>query len=257
MDIATLIGILLGFGLLASATAAGSSLSAFIDVPSLLIVLGGTVSATLMMENLSNVMGALRVARHALFHRASDHAATIQNILELSNIARKSGVLALAGVEVSDPFLAKGVRLAALGLDRDEIRETLSGELAAMRQRHLRGQKMFKFMGNSAPAMGMIGTLIGLVQMLQSLNDPTRIGPAMAVALLTTLYGAVTAFLICNPIAAKLERRSAEESASMNAVIEGIDAIVKGHNSHVIKDKLQARLAPKDRPSDPDLIEAA
>ena len=93
----------------------------------------------------------------------------------------------------------------------------------------------------------MIGTLIGLVQMLQTLNDPTRIGPAMAVALLTTLYGAVTAFLICNPIAAKLERRSAEESANMTVVIEGIDAIVRGHHTEVIQDKLQARLAPKDR----------
>src|SRR5687768_6597885 len=106
MDIATLIGILLGFGLLASATASGSALSAFIDLPSLLIVFGGTIAATLMMENLSNVVGALRVARHALFHRASDSVATIQKILELSNVARKSGVLALADVEVSDAFLA-------------------------------------------------------------------------------------------------------------------------------------------------------
>jgi chemotaxis protein MotA len=255
MDVATLIGILLGFGLLASAIAT-DSLAAFVDAPSLLIVLGGTIAATLMMESLSNVVGAFRVARHALFHRASDSVATIQKILELSNVARKSGVLALADVRVSDPFLAKGVRLAVGGLDRDEIRETLSVELVAMKQRHLRGQKMFKFMGSTAPAMGIIGTLIGLVQMLQTLNDPARIGPAMAVALLTTLYGAVTAFLICNPIAAKLERRSAEESASMNVVIEGVDAIVKGHNAHVIKDKLQARLAPKDRPSDPDLLEA-
>jgi len=226
-------------------------------VPSLLIVLGGTVAATLMMESLSNVVGAFRVAKHALFHRGSDSVATIQKILELSNIARKSGVLALAEVEVGDAFLAKGVRLAVGGLPRDEIRETLSGELMAMRQRHLRGQKMFKFMGGTAPAMGMIGTLIGLVQMLQTLNDPTRIGPAMAIALLTTLYGAVTAFLICNPIAAKLERRSSEESANMNVVIEGVDSIVKGHNSGMIKDKLQARLAPKDRPSGSDLIEAA
>ena len=257
MDVATLVGILLGFGLLTSATATSSSLSAFVDVPSLLIVLGGTISATLMMENMSNVVGAFRVARHALFHRGSDSLATIRKILELSNVARRSGVLALADVEVNDPFLAKGVRLAVGGLDREEIRETLCAELVAMKQRHLRGQKMFKFMGATAPAMGMIGTLIGLVQMLQTLNDPARIGPAMAIALLTTLYGAVTAFLICNPIAAKLERRSAEESANMNVVIEGVDSIVKGHNAGVIKDKLQARLAPKDRPHDPDLSEAA
>lgn len=251
MDLATLIGTLLGLGLLATATALGSSLSAFVDGPSLLIVLGGTAAATLMMENLRNVAGALAVARHAVFHPTSDPAATIRHIVELSTLARRSGVLSLSGVEIADPFLAKGVRLAVLGLAREEIRETLGAELAAMRQRHLRGQKMFRFMGATAPAMGMIGTLIGLVQMLQTLSDPASIGPAMAVALLTTLYGAVIAFLVCNPIAAKLERRSAEESAHMNVVIEGIDSIVKGHDAFLIQDKLQARLAPKDRENDP------
>ncbi|HEU4581264.1 MAG TPA: MotA/TolQ/ExbB proton channel family protein [Polyangiaceae bacterium] len=247
MDVATLIGSVLGFGLILSATALSGRLAAFIDLPSLLIVVGGTLATTLLMESLGNVAGALRVARQTLFHRGSDCVATIQRIVELSHTARHKGVLALADVEVEDPFLAKGLRLAVSGLDRDEIRETLNAELVSMKQRHLRGQRMFKFMGSTAPAMGMIGTLIGLVQMLQTLNDPTHIGPAMAVALLTTLYGAVTAFLVCNPIAAKLERRSAEESANMTVVIEGIDSIVRGHHTEVIQDKLQARLAPKDR----------
>jgi chemotaxis protein MotA len=247
MDVATLIGSVLGFGLLLGATALSGRLAAFIDLSSLLIVFGGTLATTLLMESLSNVLGALRVARQTLFHRGSDCVSTIERIVELSHTARHKGVLALADVEVEDAFLAKGLRLAVAGLDRDEIRETLNAELMSMKQRHLRGQRMFKFMGSTAPAMGMIGTLIGLVQMLQTLSEPSRIGPAMAVALLTTLYGAVTAFLVCNPIAAKLERRSAEESANMTVVIEGIDSIVRGHHTEVIQDKLQARLAPKDR----------
>jgi len=250
MDIATLIGSVLGFGLLLGATALSGSLAAFFDLPSLMIVLGGTLAATFLIETLSNVAGALKVARHALFHRGSDCVETIQRILELSHTARHKGVLALEDAEVEDVFLAKAVRLAVSGLDREEIRETLNAELVSMKQRHLRGQRMFKFMGTTAPAMGMIGTLIGLVQMLQTLNDPSRIGPAMAIALLTTLYGAVIAFLVCNPIAAKLERRSAEESANMSVVIEGVDSIVRGHHATVIQDKLQARLAPKDRPSE-------
>jgi chemotaxis protein MotA len=116
-----------------------------------------------------------------------------------------------------------------------------------MKQRHTRGQKLFKFMGSTAPAMGMIGTLIGLVQMLQNLSDPSSIGPAMAVALLTTFYGAVVAFVVCNPMAEKLERRTSEETANMTVVIEGVDSIVKGHNASVIKEKLEARLAPGQR----------
>jgi chemotaxis protein MotA len=250
MDFATLIGSVLGFGLLLGATALSGSLSAFFDLPSLMIVIGGTLAATFLIESVRNVVGALRVAQHAFFYRSSDCVETIQHIVELSQTARHKGVLALADAQVEDTFLAKGIRLAVSGLDREEIRETLNAELVSMKQRHLRGQRMFKFMGSTAPAMGMIGTLIGLVQMLQTLNDPTRIGPAMAVALLTTLYGAVTAFLVCNPIAAKLERRSAEESANMSVVIEGVDAIVRGHHATVIQDRLQARLAPKDRPAE-------
>ena len=250
MDIATVIGTILGFGLLIGAILLDGTLGAFFNVPGLLVVVGGTIAATFMMESMQNVVGTMKVAKNTLFNKGSDSIATIQKILELSNTARREGILALETVVVDDPFLAKGLRLAVDGLPREEIRETLTVELVAMRQRHTRGQKMFKYMGTTAPSMGMIGTLIGLVQMLQTLDDPAAIGPAMAVALLTTLYGAVMAFLMCNPIAEKLERRTAEETANMTVVIEGVDSIVKGHNAAVIKDKLQARLPPKDRPTE-------
>jgi chemotaxis protein MotA len=189
----------------------------------------------------------LKVAAQTLTEKSRSASETLQSILQLSNVARHEGVLALQAEVVTDPFIAKGVRMAVEGLDREEIRDTLMVELVSMRQRHVRGQKMFKFMAGTAPSMGMIGTLVGLVGMLSKLEEPSKIGPAMAVALLTTLYGAILSFVVFGPIAEKLERRTAEETAIMTMVIEGVDSIVKGQNVSVIKDKLQARLAPKDR----------
>lgn len=247
MDIATPIGIVVAFGLIIGSILLGGSLSSYIDIPSTLIVLGGTIAAALIAESLPNVIGSIKVAKNTFKMPAGDAAASIEVIVKLSNIARREGVLALENEKVDDPFLAKGVRMAVDGVPQEEIRETLSAELVAMKARHSRGQKLFRFMGATAPSMGMIGTLIGLVQMLQSLEDPAAIGPAMAVALLTTMYGAIVAFVICNPIAEKLEVYGKQEGGNMTVIIEGIDSIVKGHNAMVIKDKLEARLAPGDR----------
>lgn len=250
MDIATLLGLVLAFGLIIASIMMGGSITLFIDIPSVLMVFGGTVAATFIMESMGNVLGAMKVAKNALTQKGSNPAQTIQTILELSNTARREGILALENQKVDDPFLAKGLRLAVDGLPREEIREALTVELVSMKQRHVRGQKLFKFMAATAPSMGMIGTLVGLVNMLANLENPSAIGPAMAVALLTTFYGAVIAFVVCGPIAEKLERRTADETANMTIVIEGVDSIVKGHNAAVIKDKLQARLAPNDRPEE-------
>jgi chemotaxis protein MotA len=250
VDIATLLGLVLAFGLIIASIMMGGSLTLFIDIPSVLMVFGGTVAATFIMESMGNVLGAMKVAKNAITQKGSNPALTIQTILELSNTARREGILALENQKVDDPFLAKGLRLAVDGLPREEIREALTVELVSMKQRHVRGQKLFKFMASTAPSMGMIGTLVGLVNMLANLENPSAIGPAMAVALLTTFYGAVIAFVVCGPIAEKLERRTADETANMTIVIEGVDSIVKGHNAAVIKDKLQARLAPNDRPEE-------
>ncbi len=250
MDIATILGYVLAFGLIIGAIMMGGSLGGFIDVPSVLIVVGGTISVAFIMESMGNVLGAVKVAKNTLTQKGSNPSETIKTILELSNTARREGILALENQKVDDEFLAKGLRLAVDGLPREEIRETLTVELVSMRQRHVRGQKLFKFLAATAPSMGMIGTLVGLVNMLSNLEDPASIGPAMAVALLTTLYGAIMAFVVCGPIAEKLERRTADETANMTIVIEGVDAIVKGHNAAVIKDRLQARLAPNQRPAE-------
>jgi chemotaxis protein MotA len=247
MDLATLIGIVLAIGLILGSIIMGDALPAFIDLPSALIVVGGTIATTLTMERMENVIGAFKVAKNAIFQPGGDVVKTVQVILELSATARRSGILELEKVEIEDPFLAKAVRMAVDGLSQEQITETLRGELVALRQRHLRGQKLFKFMASTAPAMGMIGTLIGLVQMLRALDDPAAIGPSMAVALLTTFYGAVIAFVFCGPIAEKLERRTQEETANMAMVIEGVASIVMGQNPAVIQDKLEALLPPAQR----------
>ncbi|MFK7988488.1 MAG: motility protein A [Sandaracinaceae bacterium] len=251
MDIATLIGIVLGFGLIIGSILIGGSLGAFIDIPSLLIVIGGTIAATLIMERLQHVLGAVKVAMNAFKGgKTVSTSDTIKRIVELSAIARREGVLALEKEEVEDVFLAKGIRMAVDGMPEEEIVHTLQAELVSMKDRHSRGKNLFKFMSATAPSMGMIGTLIGLVQMLQSLDDPASIGPAMAVALLTTMYGAVVAFLVTGPIADKLGLRSKEEAARMVVIIEGIQSIVRGQNATIIQEKLEARLAPAERESE-------
>lgn len=252
MDLATPIGMVLAFGLIIGSILMNSTLGSYIDIPSILIVAGGTVAAALVAEKLPNVTGAVKVAGNAFRQPPGDPIASIDKIVELSNIARREGVLALESQVVEDPFLAKALRKAVDGLPQEEIRESLTAELLAMKDRHKRGQKLFKFMAATAPSMGMIGTLIGLVQMLQNLSDPSAIGPAMAVALLTTMYGAIFAFVVFGPLAEKLERWSDQEGASMTVVIEGMDAIVRGQNAMIIKDKLEARLAPAERRPDKD-----
>ena len=247
MDIGTVIGMVLGFGLVIGSILIGGSLSSFVDPPSLLIVVGGTIAAALTAEKMPAVAGAFKIAGNAFRKPAGDATETIQVILKLSNIARREGVLALENQQIDDEFLAKGIRMAVDGIPEEEIKATLSAELFSMQKRHARGQALFKFMASTAPSMGMIGTLIGLVQLLQNLSDPSSIGPAMAVALLTTMYGAILAFMVFGPIAEKLDRYGTEEGANMAVVVEGVDAIVKGQNAMVIKEKLQARLAPSER----------
>jgi len=248
VDIATILGIVMGFGLIIGSILSNGSITAFIDVPSALVVVGGTIAATLIMERMQHVIGGFKVAMNAIRNgKVTSVPDTIKRIVELSSIARREGVLALENEELTDPFMSKGIRMAVDGLPEEEIIHTLMAELMSMKDRHSRGKNLFKFMATTAPSMGMIGTLIGLVQMLQTLDDPSAIGPAMAVALLTTMYGAIVAFMVCGPIAEKLGLRSKEEAARMVIIIEGIEAIVRGQNAMIIQEKLEARLAPKER----------
>jgi chemotaxis protein MotA len=249
VDIATLVGIVAGIGVIIGAILIGGPLGAFINVPGILIVLGGTVAATLIAQHLKIALNAVKVGLNAVFDRSPAVEETIALIEKLASRVRKEGTLALESVKVKDAFMAKGVRLAVDGVAVDTIRTTLVVEMMSMKQRHERGQQVFRFMGATAPAMGMVGTLIGLVQMLRTLDDPSSIGPSMAVALLTTLYGAVLANLLFLPVADKLEQRTRSETVNMRIIIEGIESIVNGENQIIVREKLEGFLAPDTRKS--------
>ncbi len=247
MDIATIIGIIGGFALIIGSILIGSPLSTFFNIPGLLVVFGGTIMATLIMQKLPVVLGAVKVAMNAFFDKADSPDTLIKQIVSLAGKARKGGMLALENEKIKNVYLARGVKMAVDGVEPGEIVNTLRIEVDSLLGRHETGHKIFKFMGATAPAMGMIGTLIGLVQMLQNLSDPASIGPAMAVALLTTFYGAVLAFLVFIPIAEKLEDRTKNEEILMQVIVSGIDGITKGINQSILEDKLVAFLSPKSR----------
>ena len=249
MDIATLIGIVLGFGLIVGSILLGGSLLSFLNVPGLLIVVGGTIAAALISEKLSVIVGALKVALKAFLQPTLAIEQTISRLVELANVIRKGGLPALENEKISDSFLAKGVRMAVDGLPPEGVRSALISEMRSLRDRHRKGQRLFRFMGATAPAMGMVGTLIGLVQMLQTMEDPASIGPSMAVALLTTLYGAVFAFLVFIPLADKLENRTKDEVRNMEVIIDGIARLQSLENPRLIRERLESFLDPSHRSS--------
>ncbi len=244
MDIATLIGLVLGLGLIVWAIMSGGNLSGFVDYPSVAVVIGGTVASAFIMFPMGVVIGAFKVVMKTILFQARDPREVISLIIQLAETARKESLVALEKVAVDDEFLKKGVQLVADGTEETLVRQVLETEIKFMKQRHMMGQGVLKGMGGMAPAFGMIGTLIGLVNMLGNLDDPASIGPAMAVALLTTFYGAVLANVIFLPLAKKLEVRSEEDLLYMAIMLEGVISIQRGDHPAVLKEKLQSFLAP-------------
>jgi chemotaxis protein MotA len=251
MDLATIIGIVLSMGLVLSAILMGSSLVIFISIPSALIVMGGTIGATLVNYPLGQVLGVMGVIKKTLFSSLDDPGELIVRFMDYANRARREGILSLEPLlkEITDDYLRKGLQLTVDGLEPQTIQEVLETEVQYLEQRHESGVEIVAAMGAYAPALGMIGTVVGLVQMLQSMSDPSTIGPAMAVALLTTLYGAILANLVFNPMSGKLKARSREEILLRELVLEGILAISKGENPRIIEEKLNSFLPPKARRS--------
>ena len=247
MDLGTVVGLILGVVLLTGAILVGGQIGLFINIPSILIVIGGTIAATFIRFSLNEVLGSINVAMKAFFHKSKLPEETIKEIVTLANIARREGLLKLEKQPIEDPFLKKAIMFCVDGHEADFIEEVLSKEVQLTAERHETGQKLFKSMGDASPAFGMIGTLIGLVQMLASMDDPKGIGPAMAVALLTTLYGAILANLVFLPIADKLAHRSREEQLIKKLIIEGVIGLQKGLNPRVLEEVLQTFLPPKKR----------
>lgn len=247
MDIATILGIVSAFGLVFVAIFMGGGLNIFINVPALMIVVGGTLGVTMINYPLKEVLGVVKVVQKALFSKTIPVSELIERFMAFANKTRKEGILALeAEIKgVQDEFLKKGVQLSIDGLEPQEIRDILDTEIDHVKNRHQLGAEVFTSMGTFAPAMGMIGTLIGLVQMLQSMEDPSSIGPAMAVALLTTFYGSIMANICCMPIAGKLKTRSKEEMLAKEMTIQGIMSLANGDNPRVLEQRLQAFLPSK------------
>lgn len=246
MDIATILGILSATGLVLGAIFMGSGLNVFINIPSLCIVLGGTIGVTLIAYPLRDFLSVIKVVQKALFTKNISATELISKFTSFANKTRKEGILALESEikEVKDEFLKKGVQLSIDGLEPQQIQNILDTEIDFVRDRHKLGADLFTSMGTFAPAMGMIGTLIGLVQMLQSMDDPSTIGPAMAVALLTTFYGSLMANICCMPIAGKLKTRSKEEMLTKEMTIQGIMSLSNGDNPRILEQKLLAFLPP-------------
>jgi chemotaxis protein MotA len=251
MDINTLLGTILGFGLVlfAMASGDGGGLGTFIHGPSMMIVFGGTLAVTLMNFPIGTLKNITKVVLRSYLFKLNSPTAEIERIVQYATLARKEGLLALESRlrEVDDAFFAKGIQLVIDGVPTETVRDIMDLEAEWQRQRHVNGKKMLDAMGGFAPAFGMIGTLVGLVQMLQNLSDPSQIGGGMATALLTTMYGAMAANMLFLPLAGKLEMRANEETLLRELMIEGIISIQAGESAQLIKEKLKCFLAPPVR----------
>ena len=247
MDIATVIGLLGGAILVIVAVLMGGSALMFINVPSMLIVFGGTLATCFIKFSMSDVVNSIKVAMKAFLVKIDRPEEVITQMVAMAKVAKKEGLIALENHEAKDEFTEKALRYLSDGFDEGMIESILDKDIRLMAQRHTIGQKIFKGMGSSAPAFGMIGTLIGLVQMLTTMSDPSAIGPSMAVALLTTLYGALVANLICIPIADKLALRSEQEQHNKNIILEAAVAINQGVSPIVLEESLKIYLSPSGR----------
>jgi len=249
MDISTVGGLVLGFVLIIVSIMMGGSLGAFIDIPSVMIVFGGVAATICIRYTFAEIFNTINVAMKAFFVKLQPPEDIIKELVTLSNIARKEGLLKLEKQPISDPFLKKAIMYCVDGHDADFIQEVLEKEIDLTLDRHSLGQSVFKSMGDAAPAFGMIGTLVGLVNMLGNMKDPSTIGPSMATALLTTLYGAVIANLVSLPIADKLKLRSQQEELNKKLIVEGVLGLQKGLNPRVLEELLKTFLPPKKRGS--------
>lgn len=248
MDIATIAGILAGSIVVGFAIMTGGDVGTFVNLPSMLIVIGGGFAATVIRFPLKNVFQALALGGKVAFtHKHADPREMIDQIAELADKVRREGPLALDNLEIDDPFLKKGAQFVADGYDPAFIQESLELERDQNLARLDEGKRIYKAIGDAAPAFGMIGTIVGLVQMLSNMEDPSTIGPAMAVALLTTLYGALIANLIALPLSDKLSTKGKIVDVAQTLTIDGVMQLSAGKNPNLIREMLVAYLPEKTR----------
>lgn len=243
MDLATIIGIVAAFGVVGWAISLGGSFGIFVDMPSILIVFGGGIAATLIRFSLGGVVSAFIIGSKAAFGGAApNYRGLIDEICDIAEIVRKQGPLGLEKVEPSSPYLAKAVQMVADGYNADFMREALEKERDLYLDRLEEGARVYKALGDSGPAFGMIGTLVGLVQMLAEMSDPSKIGPAMAVALLTTLYGALLSNVICLPVFEKLNAKGKVEDINHTLILDGMMQVRANASPNLIREILKSYL---------------
>jgi len=249
MDLSTLIGIVLGLGLVGWGIMQSGSIGDFIHMPSLAIVLGGTIAATMVSFPLNKLLNAGKVTKNVFFEKKYDYETLIGEIIGMANIARKEGLFALeeTSEKTENEFLKKGIMMVVDGTDPELVRSVMETELNFLEERHKDGQKLFEVMGALCPAFGMVGTLIGLINMLGGLSDVSSVGPNMSVALITTFYGSLFANLFFTPFATKLKDRNASELLAKEMMLEGLLSTQAGENPRLIEEKLYTFLAPSLR----------
>ena len=252
MDIASVLGIVLCFAMCAYGiidNAGIANIGRYLDLPSAIITFGGAFFAVLASNSLADYIGGLKSFLLIFKGSNTDGKGMIQKIIELSNVARKEGLLSLeeAAGDLDDEFMKKGILLIVDGTDPELVRGIMETELVSIEERHTKKIGFWEDLGSMGPAWGMIGTLVGLVNMLYEMDDPSSIGPSMAVALITTLYGSLLANWICAPVASKLKSNNANEILIKSIMIEGLLSIQAGENPRVIEEKLKSFLAPADR----------
>jgi chemotaxis protein MotA len=249
MDLATIVGLVVVIALILMGIMVGSPLIIFIDLTSVLIVVLGSFFLLFIAYPAGVVKNSFKVVKKAFTTEPRNAEELLTLMRQMSTRARREGVLALEDVARTqeDEFLKRGIQMVVDGHDPEAIEDVLFSEIDKIEERHNAGAKVFEYLGNASPALGMIGTLIGLVQMLQNLEDPSKIGPAMAVALLTTFYGSCIANVFAIPIAEKLKKRSAEELAEKALVAQGLLSILSGESPRFLVDRLNVQLPPAER----------
>jgi len=260
VDIATIFGVIVAWVLtILAVVVGGNALSAYIDVPSIILVVFGGFCAVITSFPLAVMKSMPKVLLKTLFAKSPDPSGLIKKLVSYAEVARRDGILSLESMtsEMGDPFIVRAIGMAVDGTDPELIESILESEVENEAARHLQGKSMFDAYGKYAPAFGMIGTLLGLVAMLQNMDDPSKIGPGMAVALLTTLYGALIANLVCLPMADKLALRANEEVFIKQIIIRGVMSIQQGDNPRIVEQKLLTFVPPSARPAPDDGRKAA
>ncbi|GAB4553709.1 MAG: MotA/TolQ/ExbB proton channel family protein [Phycisphaerales bacterium] len=261
MDLNTIIGVVLGFALIGMAILLGGSPAAYIDIPSVLIVVGGSIAAVLTAFPMAKVLQLPAVFKKTIQGGSADPHKLVKQMVQFAEVARRDGILALEGMteEMEDDLLVLGIKMAVDGTDPELIEDIMEADIENTGVRHSDGKGLFDTMGRFAPAFGMIGTLIGLVAMLANMSDPSAIGAGMAAALLTTMYGAIMANVLFLPLADKLKVKDADEMLIKTIIVKGVMSIQSGDNPRVVEQKLMTFLPPAQRPreGDDDMAQAA